>query len=168
MVPDCRTHNKTLCAQRDAAQRAARDAEARQAEREQLRSAALERQWATVLDAAQAHWRQVAACLSVDVDIPPMLVKRATWMKPAWRSSGHRTGDALPAVHESGVDMCSSDSTRRRFGAACQQVSVPMHRHRVDAVYAQTSSKRSPKPFMGKSAAATAWGPQDSVLDVCW
>ena len=56
-----RAHDKRLRAERDAAQQAAHDAEVRRAEREQMRSCALEQQWATVMDAAQANWRQVDA-----------------------------------------------------------------------------------------------------------
>ena len=58
-----RAHEEKLRAAQDAARRAAQEAETRQAEREQLRAGALEQQWATVMDAAQAQWRQVSCAL---------------------------------------------------------------------------------------------------------
>ena len=54
-----RAHEEQLRAAQDAARHAVQEAEACQADLEQQRVGSLELKWATIMDAAQAQWRQV-------------------------------------------------------------------------------------------------------------
>jgi hypothetical protein len=128
-----RVHEEKLREAQDAARRAVQEAEAHQSERDQLRAGSLEQQWASVMDAAQAQWRQVTQIWMTDSG-------------SAWRCRGspmklHAEPSSNPSISPTRMERdlatdISCSVTREadcqllpaRFGKHCGSLSAPSTR----------------------------------------